>query len=55
MPVSSAAAMLPQPASAGRVRGDMQQLSQELNRLEGKGYKAYRCSAIQGRMAGAVG
>jgi hypothetical protein len=40
----------PQPASAGRVRGDMTQLSQELNRLEGKGYKAYRCTL--GRVRG---
>lgn len=31
-----------QPASSVRVRGDMQQLSQELHKLEGKGYKAYR-------------
>lgn len=35
-------AVLCQPAHLGQLRGDMQQLSQELHRLEGKGYKAYR-------------
>jgi hypothetical protein len=37
-----------QPANLGRVRGDMQQLSQELHRLEGKGYKAYRSAPAKG-------